>query len=428
MRFLTRELSECSKLYHIYTDSNIRYVGGSAGLCFWKGNLIMAIRQTSNIPIGGKTHFNYSWIENGTVPYLNSSVVKIGSLELNNDIIKLPSKTLDIPSMNSSAFRGLEDGRLVIWGDDLWIYGTQFTEEDPWGGTIMAYKLDENFNIIETKKFPGRYELGCQENICTEKNWMAIPGVEQDFIYMIGVNINDPGEMKPCYAIKYSQLNLPENFNIYISNFKGSTPLLKTKDGWMSIIHESYNLDYIHHLMFLDEKMNIKEISSGFYWEQSGIEFVIGLDRKDDDLYICYSTTDGTTNLLVVNEKDLIRIIKNPEKSEIYREDHIKIAEKLFREDPMSASQYYWKSWIQTGNKDALYSHYAILLYWLDKWLLPESLPELENDESPDALILKTWWMRRIHGKYQDYYNIKQKINKEPKNFYINYYKLKNLI
>lgn len=387
-------------IYRLYTCAPNKYAQGNMGLAWWHGRLIGACRCTTNIAIGGRPHFSEEAFRHGTT-FLNSSMVKIGYLNpKNKDLIYWDSVTLPVKSNYKGSFRGLEDPRLVVWDDKLYIYGTLRTEDDPQGLIIHAYELDENFNIIDEIAFSTKHSQS------TEKNWMAIPDKVGEFVYCIS---NSNGRY---HTVLYSDPN-PDP----MCKLRGSTPLVKTKHGYITIMHESqwYSdwLDYNHRLVFFDKKCQLTTYSSLFNFEQPGIEFCTGMTMDDkDNLWIAYSTTDGTVNLY---KTDLKSFEQQAENEIIIKDsDSQRIAHDIWKNSPITASQYYWNDWVQNSNKDSLYSHYAILLYYLDRYLIPDILPGLEDDNSIDAIILKTLHLKRIHAPWKVYYN---ELHKLPANW-----------
>lgn len=416
MKILKHILGKKARMYHIYTDSTPGYANGSAGIEFFNGNIVMIIRMSTCIPVGGTPHFDFRFY-NHITPHMNCSVCKIGKISLDefgkDNLIKIKTNVIDgiLPNSDKNPFRGYEDPRLITWNGELYTYGTQFTDNYNVAQGIMCYKLDENLTkATEISEIPGAWKFYGNEYMCTEKNWMAIPDQKKDFVYAL---VRKDEDIAP---IKYSDLSdhgarfggiTPGQIS-----FRGSTPLIKYKDGYVCIVHNSVRnssgeLDYSHNLCFIDKNFNTAKISGEFRFEQSGIEFSIGwCEDNKKNLYISYSTTDGTTNVIVTTMKDLISVIMNDKEYGEIKDDSRTIADKLYITNPIDASQYYWKDWIQSGNKDSLYSHYAILLHYLDRYLLPDTLKGLESDNSIDAMVLKIYHHRRVSRDFNIFYDM----------------------
>lgn len=457
MKILKNILGDRAKLYHIYTDSTPRYVGGSAGIAFYNSKLIFSIRQSTNISIEGCPHYNYDFVENRTIPYLNNSICRIGELdtgvfkhtEQDMPIYVKTEKFEELPSRDKGIFRGLEDPRLIVWGDKLYIYGTQFTDNFPYAEAMTYYVPDQNMkNFTNCGFLPGISQYYGKNYLCTEKNWMAIPDDEMDFVYMISAEYCENGEFSNdsgrfnIVPIKYSDLNTKlTRFNGFIpigsTLFRGSTPLIKLEDGsYVCIVHNSERIDgqlyYRHHLGFIDKDFTSFRATDSFVFEQPGIEFSTGwCESSTRELYISYSTTDGTTNLLITTLNDLISCLNGKEYGSLEVNPKI-TAEKLFSTHPVDAAQYFWKNWVQNADRDSLYSHYAILLHYLDRYLLPRELGFLENDNSVDATILKIFNLRRTHQDYTSFYNMLDQLPKDWKtqiqNKYIVLYNFEKMI
>ena len=416
MKILKHILGEKARLYHIYTDSTPCYASGSAGIEFFNGNIIMAIRMTTCIAVGGMPHFDIQFY-NHVTPYMNRSVCRVGKISPKkfgiDNVIKIKTNTVDgiLPYSDKNPYQGFEDPRLVVWDGELYVYGTQFTDHYNVAQGMMCYRMDEKLSSAsEIIDFPGAWKFYGNEYICTEKNWMAIPDQKKDFIYAL---VRKEEDIVP---IKYSDLpnfvarlgGLSPNYIQY----RGSTPLIRYKDGYVCIVHNSIrnNLgepNYTHNLCFIKNDFSKATFSPEFHFEQPGIEFSTGWCEDDNkNLYISYSTTDGTTNVIVTTLKDLISTIMDDKEYGEIKEDSREIADKLYATNPIDASQYYWKDWVQSGNKDSLYNHYAILLHYLDRYLIPDTLKDLESDNSIDAMVLKIYHHRRVSRDFNVFYDM----------------------
>jgi len=161
MKILKDILGEKARLYHIYTDATPRYAGGSAGIEFFKGDIVLAIRQSTSIAVEGTPHFDFRFY-NHLTPYLNCSVCKIGRISPerfgDDNLIKIETGTIRgiLPNSDKNPFRGFEDSRLAIWGDNLYVYGTQFTDHYDVAQGIMCYRLDDTLmEAFENIEIPG---------------------------------------------------------------------------------------------------------------------------------------------------------------------------------------------------------------------------------------------------------------------------------
>ena len=410
---LKNELGNHAKVYHIITDSNPRYASGSAGITYYNDALVLIVRQITCIFKGGIGKFDINKM-NYNSPYWNNSVCKIGYLDtqsINSNIVYLNTNKLQVlPSGDKLVFKGFEDPRLIVWDDELYTYGTQFTDMDPYGESIMCYKLNDKLERIEDIRLPGMSYIVGQSY--TEKNWMAIPDRKLDFITQISIDLdNNPHII--LYSDQHSEDKL-KNINIGTFAFKGSTPLIKIGDIYYTIVHNSFrdglNLFYEHMICEIDRDFNVSRVSNSFHFEQPGVEFCTGwCIGPDNKLYITYSTTDGTTNMLVTTMEDLLNVLngKHDGRVQINNRD---VAEQIFTHHPIDAAQYYWKDWIQNKNRDSLYSHYAILLQYLDKYLLIDNLPYLEEDDTVDALVLKLYNHRRTSRDFTIFYDLLKKL------------------
>lgn len=200
-------------------------------------------------------------------------------------------------------YRGLEDGRLVVWNDKLYIYGTRWDRKDD-KGCICIYELDNNMQPCNEIIVPPQ-----NGGIC-EKNWGAVEDKPFTFVYcnnpttVIGVNEN--GE---CWLIKKNDEDKTIDYEI-----KGSTQVVRYDENtYISMVHTNkiYNLngykytDYLTAFVFYDNDLNIIKMSDWFVFKTPMCEFTCGLAIHGDDVYITYSQLDCTSHLLVTNKETI---------------------------------------------------------------------------------------------------------------------------
>lgn len=207
--------------------------------------------------------------------------------------------------------RGMEDLRLIE-GTNKFIACAKDVIGVPnpiqvWGD-IVDDKIT-NIKAIRSKTFPN----GC------EKNW--IPVVDDDQIkiiynhYPVDLNIIEEDQKNKNIDI-LRQIALRPNTNYNLSSFRGSSPPIKFKGGWLGIIHSVTPNPprlrfYSSRFVVYDYDFNIINFSHPFTFKNlSGsphfITFNIGLTMLDDNhILIPFSVHDSNASMSIVNIKTI---------------------------------------------------------------------------------------------------------------------------
>ena len=194
-----------------------------------------------------------------------------------------------------SQYNGLEDVRMVVWNDKLYVYGTRWdiiTNK----GRVCIYELDDELNSVHCIVCDADWLMDC------EKNWAAIEDKPFTFIYstnpLVIIEINpETGEINVIKETSY---------NTNIPSLRGSTPLVKLpQGGYLTITHESpryegsiYELHYTERFVIYTNDLNIGYVSQPFVFTNDLCEFCCGLQIYNDYVYVTYSELDCTANLL----------------------------------------------------------------------------------------------------------------------------------
>ncbi len=200
-------------------------------------------------------------------------------------------------------YRGLEDGRLVVWNDKLYIYGTRWDRVENLG-CICVYELNDNMQPVNEIIIKPQNSGGC------EKNWGAIEDKPFTFMYMNNPNtivqINEQGN---CWLVKQNEKD--EKISKPI---KGSTQVVRFDENtYVSMVHtndwyekDGYNYsDYLTAFVFYDNDFNMIKMSDWFVFKSPMCEFTCGLAVHGDDVYITYSQLDCTSHLLITNKETI---------------------------------------------------------------------------------------------------------------------------
>lgn len=248
-------------------------------ICSFEDKLIYSIRSS-----------NYNIILNNNFLQLTPQTDKISSdLYLFNDIDNPDIKRVMGSEYQGNDFmNGVEDCRLFTYNSDLYgqcsignlhnkmkIQLFKFTFQ----GTDIIYEQCLNTEV---------------QNFSTlEKNWLYIPDTNFEFIYWLNK-----------HKIIYNEGNYVMNdIPGYDLNLRGSSKLVKYKDGYICLGHSSQNqvsnisgydeLKYNNYLLYLNQDLVIEKISPNISFSNSfGTQFAPGLEIFNDKVYITFSVLD----------------------------------------------------------------------------------------------------------------------------------------
>ncbi|HSW76952.1 MAG TPA: hypothetical protein VLG50_07890 [Candidatus Saccharimonadales bacterium] len=134
-----------------------------------------------------------------------------------------------------------------------------------------------------------------------EKNWL--PFYQHDKLYVIYM-------IHPfmLYEVNQTNGNLIQVKNTFLSDkncsgFRGGSPPIKYKSGWLSLIHQvTKNLCYFHRFIWFDENFTTMKLSLPFYFETKGIEFSLGMCYDGSHIIITHSVWDNHARIIVIDE------------------------------------------------------------------------------------------------------------------------------
>lgn len=258
---------------------------------FYKDELLMNCRAINYVKDFCSNQFNPT---NYNINHIYNDVNCIHSFNLL--YTKGTVQYLPIPEGNFlCSYNGLEDVRMVVWNDKLYVYGTRWDIIDG-KGRICIYELNEEFEPVHCIVCDANWLMDC------EKNWAAIEDKPFTFIYstnpLIIVEVNpNTGEINVIKETPY-KYNIP--------SLRGSTPLVKLpQGGYLTITHESpkyqnniFEMFYTERFVIYTNDLDIGYVSEPFVFTNDLCEFCCGLQIKNDKVYITYSELDCTSNLL----------------------------------------------------------------------------------------------------------------------------------
>jgi hypothetical protein len=268
--------------------------------------------------------FEHSW---GPLCYLheenNQRLVTNNILcKLNNNFQIISHNIIDTTFLDEDPiweFVGLEDGRLVEWGDKLFLSGVRRDTTTNGVGRMelseIVYKKDK---VIEKSRF--RIPAPGQDDSYCEKNWMPI--LDKPYTYIKWTNPTEVVEVDPltktCKTIiltEYKSLGI--NYDL-----RGGSQVIPFNGYYLAVVHEvdlykseagKKNANYRHRFVVWNKNLELIEASESFGFMGAKIEFCCGLAEFEDKLLITFGFQDNAAYILGMPKTLLGKFLKTYE-------------------------------------------------------------------------------------------------------------------
>jgi predicted GH43/DUF377 family glycosyl hydrolase len=318
----------------IYIDNKD---SGGTGLCnasilYSEGKLRMVLRNVEyTLHCCEGEQLYQSCFEGPLSYYCKDKDIKIRTTnfycELNPETLeiqkyhKIDSSKLDVTPIWS--FIGLEDARLVYWNNKYYAVGVRRDTTINGQGRMEFSELEITENSVKEIN-RNRIEVPSISSYC-EKNWMPIKNKPFHFIKwsnpteVVKVNLDQNKAEQTFLAKTY----LPMPYDI-----RGGSQLIEWDDDtYLGIVHgckftlRNYNgykdADYFHRFIIWNKDWSIKYISDDFNFLDTKIEFCIGLEQIEDDIFIVFGYQDNGCYALKLKKDSLNNIIWNKLKNSL---------------------------------------------------------------------------------------------------------------
>jgi len=206
-------------------------------------------------------------------------------------------------------FVGLEDARLVDWGDEIYLSGVRRDTTTNGEGRMELSKIINNQEV-------SRFRIPTPFNKVSycEKNWMPI--LDMPFHYVkwcnpvevVKVNINGETE----------QVLLGESVISSTKDMRGGSQVIKIGNHRICIIHETNlwfnsqnnkDVRYTHRVIVFDDKWNIIKKTDDFNFMTGMIEFCCGLAEYQNKILITFGFNDNAAFLLEVPKEYFLKFV-----------------------------------------------------------------------------------------------------------------------
>lgn len=236
-------------------------------------------------------------------------------------VSKVDTSMLDVTPIWE--FVGLEDVRLVVWNDDIWMCGVRRDTTPNGQGRMEMSKIifeDNKWREIERH----RLETPIDRSSYCEKNWMPVNDkpfhfvkwsnpielVEAD-LYEIYGNGN-----KATKQVFHSKNTLP-----FPRDLRGGSNVVKWGDGYMMLLHEVYlfkselkqkDAFYYHRFVYLDSDFEVSKSSDYFNFMTGNVEFGTGLVLLNNgEVYISFGFQDNSAFILKTDKNFIDGLLKD---------------------------------------------------------------------------------------------------------------------
>jgi SAM-dependent methyltransferase len=274
------------------------YKSTNPSIVSWRGQLWM-IQRTVNYIITPSGHYDMRGDKSiRTRNYLIRLAEDLSTIRANE--IFLPP---DLPEPSYDLVLGFEDCRLFVWNDELWCTSTvKQLNQHGYCQIILAKITPEESGDYRFSDHRVIHPLDVP--LAHQKNWM--PLVKDGNLYFIYGSdpiriIDDRG--------RTAVLN---HSSIASDSFRGGSQALPFDGGWLTIIHQSVNLQdnrrrYLHRFVKYASDMSIESYTNSFHLERPTIEFAAGLAEHptSGDLIVSFGVDDRESWLATFNPDEI---------------------------------------------------------------------------------------------------------------------------
>lgn len=257
-------------------------------ICTHNGK-IYVIQRVANYVITPEGYYIIQ--DEGVVKTKNFLVEMSESLEvISSREIKYPT-SFDTPLCGR--ILGLEDCRVFVWNDQLWVSATSLQLNAEGVCEIHIARIEDvggSLSFTDVQKITPA-DVPFQH----EKNWM--PFVKDGNLFWI--YRSDPTRVIDRTG-RTVRLSTP---GICAETFSGGSQLVWTPRGWLALIHHSVDgvlrkRAYLHRFVLFDENLNLAAYSPPFFFRHKGVEFVCGLALLDGDRLVVGFGVDDSESWL----------------------------------------------------------------------------------------------------------------------------------
>lgn len=287
---------------------NDRYSFFNPSVCAMGDKLIYSIRSS-----------NYDMILRNNFLQLTPLSDKISSRLCLFDSVDSPKLVIDSDYKGNDFMSGVEDCRLFEYNGELYGQCSIGASRDEM--KIQVFKFGVQEGSVTYEECLNTEDQNFNK---VEKNWMYIPDTNFEFIYWLN-------NYKIIYNNQYEFRSIG-NGDFNLNYLRGSSKLVKYKDGYLCLAHNSQrevsnisgydDLRYNNYLLYLNKDLVIEKVSPNISFSNSfGSQFAPGLEIFNDKVYITFSVLDCAPFELSFDAGLLDSIFKQQPLLEVVKED-----------------------------------------------------------------------------------------------------------
>lgn len=160
-------------------------------------------------------------------------------------------------------YGGDEDFRIMCWNGEFHVNFTRTNavlQDIVRGvneGPMLTGMLSLDLDLINVKQIKTSQKV--------EKNWQPIEGIPHKFVY----------SYKPFAIIDTEANSITEHSNNFDINYRGSSCVIKYKDGYLTLVHykDQATSNYYHKFVMFDKNLKLIKMSAPFKFFGVNIEF-----------------------------------------------------------------------------------------------------------------------------------------------------------
>lgn len=211
-------------------------------------------------------------------------------------------------------FIGLEDARLAIWNNKLYLSGVRRDTTTNGEGRMELSQIiieDNKAKEIHRQRMPAPPP----NNSYCEKNWM--PVIDKPYHFIKWTNSTElveynplSGETKTLFTKPFIQLNTVD--------LRGGSQVIRYNDHYLAVVHEvslfrtergQKNAIYRHRFVLWDNDFNLVKVSPRFDFMSGKVEFACGMTEFNDQILITFGFQDNAAYLLACNKFSINKMI-----------------------------------------------------------------------------------------------------------------------
>ena len=258
-----------------------------------------------------------NYVREDNDPHLRTdNYMRAYSLDKNKMLVASKIDNSKFPKEPEWDFVGLEDARIVVWNEKVYVTGVRRYAPDGKGRMTLSEISITKGKVKELSRYIIEPPKEDKDSYC-EKNWM--PVLDKPFHYVmhanplqvVKVNLSNKKVEGVSTATSTIVHKSKDKLDLQL-DLRGGSQVINYKDYYLCITHEcdywhneknDRDSHYYHRFVAWDKKWNLKGTSKPFKFMDGKIEFCCGMDKLQHYFYITFGFEDNSAHMLKVNCK-----------------------------------------------------------------------------------------------------------------------------